>query len=854
MAWIRDHVGNADYCKQLLEGFSSSWKYVMADLAGKCQREIFLDAFGEECIQDDVHSVACCDVCKINPQLVDMTEKLRILVDAITVVGSKGEVKIVQWIRGSSLQWTSEYDKTTLSYGNFKGRSEIWWRKFIRQCHVTGFIEKELKSIIKKSGHYAIQGVLHVLPKAHEELAKDNPVVLLNEGLSSAAISKPSMAHNDAQGTMQQTSGCDRKGKGTHGLIVVRKLLADKENWRVPENETDWQFPGTSCRGKDQCILYIEDYRKVYSSCPKNLHFLWADIQLSKGKVNNYKTKLKIDGKDVSVMYKSAPCNGVKACSESGCPYVAAIREHRSCQSHPSKPLYKTNDVEPCPVQFAYVYPENTDDHRRWIMGFVRQPKGLKGSLHNHNVHAPSHLLTKTQEDIQNAAVANVTLKPSEMCRGKGLGYIPAAVDSASANIDRISNVMCKARNNSALCNAKWDITLFEKMADDIDKEDVSNGSNYSYSLSNELKKLSRPYLVSAGIDNGIQYIFTMNPLMSEILSKAESIEADITYNETKEYPYLFNAAAFNETTMDWVVVSRVRLTKQDHIAYCLAFSKTFNKCSLDHSSFKPGESLFAVVTDWSDAEVRGLCEAVGEQVGQSLVRGCRVHWNRSWQRIRDRVACSKDKNLEKCVFSKIASQISKLPMGEGVCICFEVLCSQQSAEKLLGTIDSLTSDEASFVDKSCNWSKAKNWAEWWLRPKHLQMLHKDFSTMDTNVWSRSPSTTNAVERLNAECKAKLPVTLQHALSNVYRLDKSICAKHLAGLKECSISYREKTESAKRASAAKRQQQRLVSSIPTDLTATHGPPDRACHFKTATKRGATRSDDLDVTATSKKQR
>ena len=76
-----------------------------------------------------MHSVTCCDVCKINPQLVDTTEELRILVDAITVVGSKGEVKIVQWIRGSSLQWTSEYDKRTLSYGNFKGRNEICWHK-----------------------------------------------------------------------------------------------------------------------------------------------------------------------------------------------------------------------------------------------------------------------------------------------------------------------------------------------------------------------------------------------------------------------------------------------------------------------------------------------------------------------------------------------------------------------------------------------------------------------------------------------------------------------------------------------------------------------------------------------------
>ena len=133
-------------------------------------------------------------------------------------------------------------------------------------------------------------------------------------------------------------------------------------------------------------------------------------------------------------------------------------------------------------------------------------------------------------------------------------------------------------------------------------------------------------------------------------------------------------------------------------------------------------------------------------------------------------------------------------------------------------------------------------------------MLHKDFSTMDPSMWSRSPSTTNAVERLNVKCKSKLPVTLQHALSDVYRLDKSVCAKHLAALKECSISYRDKTESAKKASAAKRQQQRLVSSIPTDPMATHGPPDRACHFNTATKRGTTGRDDLDAVTTSKKQR
>ena len=102
--------------------------------------------------------------------------------------------------------------------------------------------------------HYAIQGVLHVLPRAHKELDKANPVVLLNEGSSSATISMPSMAYKDTQETTQQPSAYDRKGKGIHGLVVVKKLLADKENWSMPENESDWQFPGASCKGKDQCI------------------------------------------------------------------------------------------------------------------------------------------------------------------------------------------------------------------------------------------------------------------------------------------------------------------------------------------------------------------------------------------------------------------------------------------------------------------------------------------------------------------------------------------------------------------------------------------------------------------------
>ena len=36
-----------------------------------------------------------------------------------------------------------------------------WWRTFIRKCHVLGLAKKQLRSIIKKSQHYGIQGIIN---------------------------------------------------------------------------------------------------------------------------------------------------------------------------------------------------------------------------------------------------------------------------------------------------------------------------------------------------------------------------------------------------------------------------------------------------------------------------------------------------------------------------------------------------------------------------------------------------------------------------------------------------------------------------------------------------------------------
>ena len=352
-----------------------------------------------------------------------------------------------------------------------------------------------------------------------------------------------------------------------------------------------------------------------------------------------------------------------------------------------------------------------------------------------------------------------------------------------------------------------------------------------------KIRKNSRPYLISMGYENGIHFIHTMSPLMSKLLSKAEFAEADITFNETYEYHYLFNLAVFDDITMEWAVVSRVRMDKEGTKAYALALKKTFQKCEEDHPEFNPGDSLMGIVTDWSDAEISGLGEAIGKEAATKVLRRCMVHWARSWQRVRDRVACSHDKPHEKALFSKIASHISDIKgsHGQDVIMCFKVLCGDSPAELLVEIVKGFKNEDATFIDTHCNWSAARNWASWWLRPSHLQMLHVDFSPMVDSVWEKCPNNTIAVERKNRDAKDNVPVPIRQGLINIYKLDKSYCAKHIAAENRCSISYSSRSSDSRATAAEVRRKQRRMQGMP-DKQAVQGPPDKSCHFKSTPKR------------------
>lgn len=60
----------------------------------------------------------------------------------------------------------------------------------------------------------------------------------------SSSHTTPPSSQSKCGSLVKETAKRDRKGKGTHGLIVVKKLLEDQKNWQEICTKTNYQFPG----------------------------------------------------------------------------------------------------------------------------------------------------------------------------------------------------------------------------------------------------------------------------------------------------------------------------------------------------------------------------------------------------------------------------------------------------------------------------------------------------------------------------------------------------------------------------------------------------------------------------------
>ena len=60
---------------------------------------------------------------------------------------------------------------------------------------------------------------------------------------------------------------------------------------------------------------------------------------------------------------------------------------------------------------------------------------------------------------------------------------------------------------------------------------------------------------------------------------------------------------------------------------------------------------------------------------------------------------------------------------------------------------------------------------------------------------------------------------LRYAMLNIHKLDKAVCAKHIATESSVSISHSDRSEIARRSAAQTRQRQHLAKIYPDDLKA-----------------------------------
>ena len=519
--------------------------------------------------------------------------------------------------------------------------------------------------MIKSSGYYAVQAVYSPSPKSEELINSEDPLLLpVGSHDNGKSIVDVDTMHKSVQPVKK------RNGKGSNILTLVRTFLNESENWKEIEEKHCYQFPGVFSSPATQQLYYTPDIKSLHQNSETDANFLWKDIQLSKGQLNKeHLITVQISGKSEEVFYRSAPCLGVKYCPEKECKYTIPIHDKRACPEH-SKPLEKTFN---CPVEFVYIRPKANNDHRRWIAGIVRCQKGPTDNLHNHPLHGASKIAECIKSRITEAIHINPSLTASDIGQGKGLSFIPSAVDGASSHIGKIAQIVKHAKESSGLVEKHWSPIEFEETADSIDRHDNAISGDNDDKL-RKYRKIGRPYMLSAGIEENVKFVFTMSPLMTNVAVESDFMQCDITYDACREYPYIFNAVAFNSLLMEWMVVARVTLDKQTAEGYGLAFRKVFDHCSKSSKTFKVGRTLLGVVTDWSDSEAGGLKLAVGEKLAEELLKGCKVHWQHSCQRIANRVASSKNKQKEKEIFLSIANQIQKEePLR--IVACFETLC-----------------------------------------------------------------------------------------------------------------------------------------------------------------------------------
>ena len=151
-SWVLNNLSYQDKCKQILAGFSDSWRYVNAHLSGTCHRKLLMGMFDEESSSSDARG-DCCE--NSNETTTKKTCKM-----LWAVFGAKVKLKLPNG--SGNPNFNGLMHLTRCAFHMAITRIKTWLSgelKFIKQCHIMSLVQLELKSMIKGSGLYVVNGI-----------------------------------------------------------------------------------------------------------------------------------------------------------------------------------------------------------------------------------------------------------------------------------------------------------------------------------------------------------------------------------------------------------------------------------------------------------------------------------------------------------------------------------------------------------------------------------------------------------------------------------------------------------------------------------------------------------------------
>jgi hypothetical protein len=127
------------------------------------------------------------------------------------------------------------------------------------------------------------------------------------------------------------------------------------------------------------------------------------------------------------------------------------------------------------------------------------------------------------------------------------------------------------------------------------------------------------------------------------------------------------------------------------------------------YPDFGNGNSLDVILVDFDDDEANSLKDVIGKEKAEKILRGCQVHWARSFQRVAKLVTKTKE---EQNLFLYLGNQIPRRTKKENVKKLFDILSGSCDILEAKNFVESSQIELLECTDLQC-WKKLKNWAEW---------------------------------------------------------------------------------------------------------------------------------------------